>query len=168
MKLVNLLLSVTTAAVLLTGAAAFALEVGENAPCVVLDQTQNGVDSSHCIRDPQVEGRPVLIEFFSITCSDCIKNLPNLKALAKSLEGKATVRLVSIDRNEEKVRQFIKANRIEQEVAFDTDRNARLAYKVNVTPTLFILNQENVISEKHVGILTEMDQQKIIKTVEGL
>jgi thiol-disulfide isomerase/thioredoxin len=160
------LLSVAT--VLFTSGFAFALDVGQTAPCVVLDQTQNGVDSTHCIRDTQVEGRPVLIEFFSITCSDCMKNLPNIKQLAKRLQGQATVRFVSIDRDEAKVRAYIAKNQIDIEVAFDTNRDARKAYGVSVTPTLFLLDQENTIQNKHTGVLSTDDINEIITQVQGL
>ena len=161
-------LSATIATTLMLGSMAFALDVGQSAPCVVLDHTQNGVDSSHCIREPQVEGRPVLIEFFSITCSDCMKNLPRVKALAQALQGQATVRLISIDRDVNKVREYIQANKIDLEVAFDSNRDARKAYGVSVTPTLFILDQENTIAEKHTGVLSEKDLMQIIEKVQGL
>lgn len=55
----------------LVGSPALALEVGQTAPCVVLDHVRGQEESSHCIRDPEIEGQPVFIEFFSITCSDC-------------------------------------------------------------------------------------------------
>lgn len=145
-----------------------ALEVGDQAPCVVLDHTQQGVESTHCIRDPQVEGRPVFIEFFSITCSDCIKNIPRIRELAQALEGRATVRLVSVDRDENKVRQFIQANNIELEVAFDSQRDARRAYGVSVTPTLFLLNQENQVVDKHTGVLSAQDVLDLIEKSESL
>lgn len=160
--------SVVAAFVILTGSYTFALEIGDAAPCVVLDHTQQGVDSTHCIRDPQVEGRPVFVEFFSITCSDCQKNLPNIKKLAESLEGRATVRLVSVDRDEQKVRQYMAQNQINLEVAFDTNRDARRAYKVSATPTLFLLNQENTVVDKHVGVLSQQDLIELFEKSESL
>lgn len=145
-----------------------ALEVGQNAPCVVLDHTQNGKDSTHCIREPQVENKPVVIEFFSITCSDCQSNLPQILNLAKALEGKATVRFVSVDRNEALVREYIANNNIQLEVAFDTHRDARNAYKVSVTPTLFVLDKSNTVIEKHTGVLSNEDLTSIISKIERL
>lgn len=164
------ILTCMTAFAAITAAASLsqALEIGDSAPCVILDHVQNGVESTHCIRDPQVEGRPVLIEFFSITCSDCLKNLPKIKELARQLEGIATVRFVSIDRDEKKVRDYIAHHQIDLEVAFDVDRDARRAYGVSVTPTLFLLNQENTIVEKHTGVLSHQDIDHVIRLVQGL
>jgi thiol-disulfide isomerase/thioredoxin len=146
----------------------FALEAGQSAPCVVLDHTQGGRDSEHCIRDPQVKDKPVVIEFFSITCSDCQKNLPQIKKLAQQLQGKATIRLVSIDRNVTAVRQYIVDNNIQMEVAFDSERNARKAYEVVSTPTLFVLDKTNTIIEKHSGVLSDAVVKELVSKIERL
>lgn len=150
------------------GNVASAVEVGEMAPCVVLDHTQNGEESSHCIRDPELQGLPVLIEFFSITCSACQENLPKIVALAKSLKGKATVRLISIDRNEDQVRQYIAKNKIKLEVGFDSSQFARKAYNVSATPTLFLLDQDNIVHERHTGVLNKKSIKEITEKVGSL
>lgn len=168
MKLLKSSLFTLVGTLLIAGVTAHALEKGDAAPCVILDHVQKGMDSSHCIREPQVEGRPVFIEFFSITCSDCMKNLPNILKLAQDLEGKATVRLVSVDRDEKKVRTYIEKNQINLEVAFDVNRDARKAYGVSVTPTLFLLDQNNNIADKHIGILSQEDLNNLIAKSEEL
>lgn len=147
---------------------AYALNVGDSAPCVILDHTQNGTDSSHCIRDPQTVGQPVILEFFSVTCSDCMRNLPHIKTLSADLKDKATVRLISIDRDQQSVRNYIEAQDINLEVAFDSERDARRAYHVSVTPTLYVLDKENTVIYKHVGVLTTQSYQEIIDIVESL
>lgn len=152
---------------LIVASPAFALEVGDNAPCVVLDHYQDGKESSHCIRDPQVAERPVILEFFSITCSDCLANLPTVKALSEDLEGKTTVRLISVDRNIPAVKDYIHDQKIGLEVAFDSQRDARTAYHVRATPTLYILDPKNVVIYKHVGILDAESYKEIIGLVEG-
>src|SRR5687768_17597545 len=77
-----------------------AVQVGEQAPCVELNNiARDGTESEHCIRDPKREGQFKILEFFSTTCTDCAKNLPIISNLARELENKATTRLVSIDRN---------------------------------------------------------------------
>lgn len=91
-----------------------------------------------------------------------------MKRLAKALEGIATVRLVSIDRDEAAVRRYIQANNIDLEVAFDSGRDARKAYKVSVTPTLFLLNSDNVVQNKHTGVLSESDLQELIGLAQEL
>lgn len=145
-----------------------ALEVGDYAPCTTLDFTQNGENSVHCIREPDVAEQPVVVEFFSIYCSDCIKNLPQYQNLADQLKGVATVRLVSIDLDRNAVREFIQKYNIQLEVGFDSDRMATKAYKIVSTPTLFVLNYENIIQAKHTGILKEEEIRSLVELVKSL
>lgn len=157
---------------LLVAHAGYALEVGEQAPCVVLQQiAADGSESEHCIRDPKTPGQKVVLEFFQSNCSDCLANLPNFGALAARFGKDATFRLVGIDRNEASVRKYlmthagtIAANGIE--TALDSDRDAKNAYGVTVTPTLFILNDQNVVLYKHTGVLTLADTMTIEQVLQ--
>lgn len=140
---------------------ASALEVGETAPCVVLDQVQaDGSNTEGCIRDVINENhRYTLIEFFSTTCSACAENLPKVSALSEDVQGTTTVRLVSIDRNEANVRTYVNQHRdlINFPVAFDVNRDAKRAYDITQTPTLFVLDRQNVVHYKHTGVLSDAD-----------
>ncbi|MCO5142845.1 MAG: TlpA family protein disulfide reductase [Oligoflexia bacterium] len=148
----------------------FALEVGEQAPCVVLEHlgTPSGQDSTHCIRDAR-EGQKVILEFFSATCSDCAKNLPIVSNLSRELGNTALVRLVGIDRSEQLLRDHYNSNKnlIPGEVALDTDRDAKKAYGVVSTPTMFILDSEYKVIFKHKGVLKNSDVQEIKNLVRG-
>ncbi len=148
-----------------------ALEVGEAAPCVVLNHiSPNGAaDSEHCIRDPEVDGQYKILEFFSATCSDCARNLPKVSGLAQRLKGKATTRLVGIDRSESLLRSYVSSHRdqIRFEVALDTNRDAKRAYDVVATPTLFVLDQNNVVKFKKVGVLSDSELSTIESIVSG-
>lgn len=149
---------------------ALALEVGDAAPCVVLDHIQtDGSRAEHCIRDPREAGQPVLLEFFSTTCGDCLRNLPIMSGLAAELYEYATTRYVSIDRNPEQVERFRRENAalINFEIALDNDRSARRAYGVDSTPTLYVLNSENVVIYKHEGVLDLAAQNEIRRVVHG-
>ncbi len=160
----NLLLSAFAAAAIFGSANAFALGVGDDAPCVVLNQiATDGSESEFCIREPKAPGQLVLLEFFSATCSDCIRNLPIISGFADEIRGRATVRAVGIDRNESLLRNFVGQYRdlLSYDVALDTSRDAKQAYGVVSTPTLFVLNSENKILYKHTGVLSETDLNEI-------
>ena len=81
---------------------AHALEVGDAAPCVVLEQQQsNGTLTEGCIRDhlkPETQSF-TLIDFSSIHCSVCEANLPALNQLATDIDPTTTTRKVTIDRS---------------------------------------------------------------------
>lgn len=155
----------------LFGLQASALEVGDAAPCVVLDgQSANGSAVTGCIRDTIEPGQNhTIIDFFSIDCGTCKANMPALSALANEISQLATTRYVSIDRDVNRVKAFLKdseyAKFLKFPVAFDFERDAKTAYGVVKTPTMFILDKEYNIVYKHSGALSAASIQEIKKVV---
>lgn len=164
--------ALAAALALTTSISSFALEVGDSAPCVVLEQqSASGQELEGCIRDVLNENQThTLIEFFSITCSTCQKNLPKVAALATDISKTATTRLVSVDRKTEDVKAYLASQNVKPSivfpVAFDVERDAKKAYGVVQTPTLFILNRANVVVYKHSGELSEKDLAEIRHIVQ--
>lgn len=155
---------------LLSAPHAFALNVGDDAPCVVLEQQLvSGEQVEGCIRDqlkPETQ-EFTLLDFSSIYCSTCEANLPTLSQLALDIDATTTTRKVTIDRSKEAVKEYLeeKGELITFPVAFDTDRDAKAAYHVVSTPTLFILNKENKVIYKHRGLLKDEDVREIKELV---
>ena len=151
----------------------FALEVGDFAPCVVLEgRDAQGGAVEECIRDKQNTNQSfTLVDFFSIHCSTCLENLPKLSRLATEIEETTTTRLVSVDRRREAVESFLDHSKysplIQFPVAFDVQRDAKKAYGVISTPTLFLLDSQCSIVYKHGGELTDADLEEI-KELVGL
>ncbi len=147
---------------------ASAAKVGDNAPCVELvNLAPDGTEHEHCIREPNVKGQAKILEFFASSCTDCTGNLPVLIDLANKTGKVATTRLVSVDRNEHMIRDYVKANRdlITVEVALDVNRDATKAYDVKVTPTVFVLDAQNKIIYRHDDVLLDSDVKEIEKLV---
>ncbi len=147
---------------------AHALEVGDAAPCVQLLQVYpDASEPTQCIREHTTPTQKfTAIEFFSIDCSDCAKNLPTVSTLSGEIASTTQTRLVSIDKNEARVRDFLVDQKalIKFPVAFDLDRDAKKAYGVVATPTLFLLDANNQIVYKHVGVLSASD----VTTIKNL
>lgn len=141
---------------------AIALEVGDSAPCVVLDQVAaNGSTVSGCIRDATQNSQTfTIIDFFSIQCETCLTNLPAANDLAYEVSTTAAFRYVSVDRKEADVRAFVKSHQENFNVpaAFDVKQRAMAAYGVTSTPTMFVLKHTGAgtysIVYKHGGLLT--------------
>ncbi len=143
---------------------AFALGVGEKAPCVELNHiAPNGTESVHCIRQPNVEGQFKILEFFQTTCGDCMMNLPNMTELALRTDKVATTRLIGLDRNEKALRDYVNSHggALHFEVGLDMNREATQAYDVKVTPTIFVLAPDNKVVYRKDDILTAADVQEI-------
>jgi thiol-disulfide isomerase/thioredoxin len=137
------------------------LEVGDTAPCIVLRDVQpDSREVTQCIRNRPENTKYILLEFFSVTCSACIDNMPVVSQLANDVHLSAAMRLVAIDRDEASVRQYIRETPRELmpfPIALDTSREAKRAYGIYATPTLFILNQDNQIVYKHIGTVSPED-----------
>jgi peroxiredoxin len=147
---------------------AHALEVGNQAPCVELNQIAiNGSESVHCIRDRAIKTQALVQEFFSVPCSDCHDSFTTVNAAAAQLGEAATFRLIALDRDEKLVRDFVAGNRdvVTHEVALDSHRDAMKAYGVVATPTVFVLNSQNTIIFKHEGVVTKNVAAEIEKAV---
>lgn len=155
------------------GNQALALEVGDPAPCVVLDGVNaNGDPVRGCIRETtDVKHTHTIIEFFSVYCGTCKRNLPLMSQLSDDLKANATVRYVSIDPTADEVKTFLKSAEFSKYInfptAFDVDKNATQSYGVKKTPTLFILDSKYDIVYKHTGAMTQADIGHIKKFVLG-
>ncbi len=147
------------------------LNVGDKAPCVVLEQqSTDGSQTKGCIRDVLDEEHAfTFVEFFSISCGTCAKNLPVLFSLASELQDNVTLRQISTDRDADSVKDFIadNADNLFGPVAFDNERLATKAYGVRKTPTLFILDRDNTVVYKHQGLLRDSDVEEIKSIVSG-
>lgn len=147
-----------------------AANVGETAPCVMLDHINSPVfTGEHCIREAR-EGRSfTLIEFFSIACKACQVNLPKVASLGLELADTTELRFVSIDRDRTAVEKYVAGNPSfgEFPVALDVERFARRAYEVVATPTIFLLDSESKILFTHAGVLSDADIESIRSIVKA-
>jgi thiol-disulfide isomerase/thioredoxin len=141
------------------------LGVGDHAPCVVLKDIQpDNTEIEQCIRTKPENAKYLLLEFFSVTCSDCQENMPILSKLAYEVSTTSGTRLVAIDRNEAQIRKYLQDTSktlLHSPVALDIERDAKKAYGVVETPTLFILDKDNQVVFKHSGILSPADVDSI-------
>ncbi len=150
-------------------APAFALDVGDKAPCVTLETiSPAGAAADQCIRTRAAAQRFTLIEFFSTTCSYCLENLPVIASLGADVAPTAQLRFVAIDRRRQDVVAYIAAHdQIAQfPVALDVTREAKRVYGVAVTPTVFVLDQNETVVFKHEGTLDSADVAAIKDLVD--
>ena len=140
-----------------------ALEVGDTAPNMVLMQIQpNGTDSQHGILD-SAKG-PVLLDFFSTTCSYCVRDMPKVAAFAEEISGVATVRIIGLDRDESRIRAYHSANRelfTGMDMAIDKGREVSRAFVIEATPTYFLIDAQGKIVFKNVGTLEDAELAQI-------
>ncbi len=142
----------------------FALEVGDTAPCVQLQQIQaDDATATECVQAATAGTKYAMLEFFSTTCPACAENLPKVSQLAREAEATTTTRLVGIDRNASAIPQYVDQHRdlIDFPVSIDSSRQATRAYGVTATPTVFLVDSRNKIVYKTIGTFSDDDMNQI-------
>ncbi len=105
--------------------------------------------------------RPVLVTFWATTCPTCIKELPALKALYRSL-GPYGLEVIGIavyyDRPDQ-VMALAKQRDIPYPIALDLDRSAMRAFgmKRAITPTTILIAPDGRVVMRKTGAV-DMDQ----------
>lgn len=113
--------------------------------------------------------RPVLVTFWATTCTTCVKEIPELKALYRELapRGLEVIGITMYYDPPNQVLKMIQQRDIPYPVAFDLDQQAMQAFgmKQAITPTTFLVAPDGRIVMRKAGLL-DMDQLK--RTIEGM
>jgi len=98
------------------------------------------------------KGKVVLVDFWATWCGPCVRELPNvLETYEKYHEKGFEIVGISLDRDEEKLKSFIKEKKMSWPQYFDGQGwGSKLAqkYGVNSIPATYLLNAEGEIVDK--------------------
>jgi len=100
-----------------------------------------------------VHGKVVLLNFWATWCGPCRAEIPSLIELQNRYKERLQIiGLVVDDNDQDAVKQVADSEGINYPVALASD-NIRLAYGgIPALPTLFVINSEGRIVQKHVGL----------------
>lgn len=117
------------------------------------------------VRLSDYKGKVVLLEFWATWCPPCRASVPGLEKLHKEYKDKGVVLLaVSMDEGgDEEVRSYIRESGITYTVLKGTEEVA-VQYQVRSIPLLLVLNKEGKISKRYIGMGSDEDLEKDIKT----
>ena len=128
------------------------LEPGTGAPLFTLSSTDGTTVSL-----ASYKGTPVLVEFMDVDCYYCQQEVPALTSVYANFSTR--VRFVSIDINIEsptdtatRIDGFRTAYGTSWPYCLDPGRTVQNAYKVDSTPTIFIIDRNGTIYKEMVGI----------------
>lgn len=147
-------------------APAFALEVGDTAPCAAMDQFNPATGKTYngCISQGVDGAEFAIVEFSQVNCGACRENMPGLSRLASETRGFATSRDVVLDRNKAAIDQYIERNKsllMPLHVGYDLNRAGARGFGVTATPTIFVVDADGKILYKHVGVMSQGDISEI-------
>ena len=100
------------------------------------------------------KGKVVLLNFWATWCGPCRAEIPSLIRIQEAYKDRLQIIGMDVDDdNEERLRAFVKEKGINYPVAMTSDP-VRLAYGgIAALPTMFIINQNSKVVQKHVGLL---------------
>lgn len=117
------------------------------------------------VRFEKLKGEKLtVIDFWATWCKPCIKSIPKLVALNDIFEEKGVQFIgISVDgpRNQAKVKPFARSKGIDYPVLLDINKEVMSRLRVQVVPTLLIVNSEKEIVHYIEGY--QPGEEKIIR-----
>ena len=93
--------------------------------------------------------KAVLIDFWATWCSPCVDEIPTIKSIAETYRDQGLeVVGVSLDRDEQVLRDFVKKEKLNYVQVFDKEKSDTIAksYGVWGIPSVFLVNKNGVIN----------------------
>ncbi|CAN5361394.1 hypothetical protein BH23BAC1_BH23BAC1_45090 [soil metagenome] len=114
-----------------------------------------------------LEGKIVFFNIWATWCPPCIAEMPNIHSLYKKTDpAKIAFVMLSVDKNQQKAKDFIQKKKYEFPVYFPG--GSTLAdFQANVIPTTFILDTNGKILTRHEG-MADYDNAEFINYLEKL
>ena len=114
-------------------------------------------------------GKVVLLNFWATWCAPCREEIPGLISLQKHYADRLQIIGLVVDEDDEKnVRDIMQTEGINYPVAL-TDMKTRLDYGgITALPTMFLLNAEGRVVQKHVGLYNSALYETEIRALLGL
>ncbi len=106
-------------------------------------------------------GKVLVLNFWATWCAPCVEEAPSLNEFAKTFKDSGVVVLgVSVDRNEQLYRNFVKRFDVSYPTARDPEENLSYRYGTYKIPESYIIDRNGKVVRKYAG-LPERDGQAI-------
>lgn len=108
-----------------------------------------------------LRGRVVVVDFWATWCGPCVQALPHLNALSEQFNrDHVVVVALSLDHDTAAVRPFVERSRFSFTTLYQ-DTAIASAYRVEVIPTTFVVDQSGIVRSVHVGFRAESSADEL-------
>jgi len=141
------------------------VKMGQRAPGFTLPQLPSGKLSLS-----KFKGRVVVLNFWATWCPPCVMETPSLEKFATQMKSQGvTVLGVSVDENEQQLKQFVQNYHLSYPVARDPSAALANSYGTYKLPETYIIGRDGRVADKIIGATNWTDPRMItfIKSLTG-
>ncbi|MBM7616077.1 peroxiredoxin family protein [Alkaliphilus hydrothermalis] len=138
-------------------------EVGIRKGHIAADFTLPNLDNkSESLWD--YRGKKIILNFWSADCPPCREEMPDLNDYyLEHKDDNVVVLGVNLGQSPEVVEGFIDQNGYEFPILVDPNNSVAYAYGVVYLPTTYFIDEEGIIQDIHIGMLTKEDLENYTK-----
>lgn len=125
------------------------------------------VTLSEIVDEAGASGKPVVLNFWASWCGPCRVEMPNLQQASVTYNGR--VAFIGINQGEDfsTITDFGNEYNVTYPLLMDPDNLVNRTYEVNSLPTTVFVDQNGIVREVVIGILSEAVLQSRIESMLG-
>jgi len=125
-------------------------------------------DSGKTLTRTDFGGKVLVLNFWATWCPPCREELPSLNRFQQQLAGTGIVVLgVSVDKNEQVYKAFLKRNGVTFETSRDPEANVPADYGTFKYPETYVIDANGKVRQKYIGEVDWMDPQ-VVGSIKAL
>jgi len=114
----------------------------------------------------ELQGSPVILNFWYIGCAPCLVELPYLNAASTEYSDKLTIVTINVKDSPDDTREFFNDNEHNFITAIDLDKQVAPAYGIRFTPTTYFIDSNGIIRYAKLGAFT--DEKNLKDSIDKL
>jgi thiol-disulfide isomerase/thioredoxin len=112
---------------------------------------------------PELAGKPLLVEFWATWCPPCRKSIPHLNEIYSKYKAKGLQIVGITDEDKATVQKFLKQIPMDYNVAINTPGSTFEQFGVTAIPTAFLVNKSGkIVWTGHPMELSESEIQSVL------
>jgi thiol-disulfide isomerase/thioredoxin len=114
-------------------------------------------------KQPELSGKPVLVEFWATWCPPCRKSIPHLNQIYAKYKSQGLEIVGITDEDEATVKKFQEQIPMDYNVAINTPQSIYQQFGIEGIPTAFLVSKEGkIVWTGHPMELTEVEIQSVL------